>query len=66
MLEAFHQGVVFLGAAALGGELLKPFAEHGVEGFVLGLSQETGLVDELFVGAEGDVFHTYLVYTRIV
>jgi hypothetical protein len=37
MLQAFHQSVVFLRAAALCGELFEPLAEHSVEGLVLGL-----------------------------
>jgi hypothetical protein len=42
--------------------LEKPFAEEGVEGLVLGLSQRASLFNEVLVGAESDILHEYSVH----
>jgi predicted transcriptional regulator len=62
MLEAAHQRVEFLGAAGVSGETPQPFAKGGVEGGVLGSGDEASLLDEGFIGAEGDFLHTRTVY----
>jgi hypothetical protein len=60
--EALHQGFVGLRFSVLRGELEKPFAEEGVEGLVLGLSQRASLFNEVLVGAESDILHEYSVH----
>jgi len=39
-----HQGIKILDLSFLGGELLKPFAEGGIEGPTLGASDGPGLL----------------------
>src|SRR5208282_5648884 len=41
---------------------LEPFAESGVEGGVFGFGDQTGLFEEVGVGAEGDVLHAVSVH----
>jgi hypothetical protein len=31
-----------------------------------GFGQQASLLDQLFIGTQGDVFHTEIVYTRVV
>jgi hypothetical protein len=64
--QSLHQSVELLGAAALRGKLFQPFAEHGVEGFVLGFGQQARLPNQLLIGAKGNVFHTEAVHTILV
>ena len=49
MLQALHQSVELLRAAALCGELLQSFAEHCVERLMLGFGEQARLLDQLFV-----------------
>jgi hypothetical protein len=66
MLQPSHKRVVFLNAAGARGELRKPFAKGGIEGFMLGFSDKAGLFNQVLVSAEGDVLHTNAVYTVFV
>jgi hypothetical protein len=63
MLQALHQGVELLRAAALCGELLQPFAEHSVERLMLGFGQQARLLNQLLICTEGNVLHAKVVYT---
>jgi hypothetical protein len=49
--EALHQSFVGVSFAVLGGELVKPLAEQGIEGFVLSDGDGAGLLDEVLFGA---------------
>jgi hypothetical protein len=49
MLQALHQSVELLRAAALCGELLQSFAEHCVERLMLGFGEQARLLAQLFV-----------------
>jgi hypothetical protein len=64
--EALHQGVIGLSFAVLTGQLLKPFTEESIEGFVLGFGERASLLDEVFIGRESDVFHGYSVHENRV
>lgn len=48
-----HRGT----SASLRGVLLQPFAEGGIEGLVPGACHQARLLNEVFVGAESNVFH---------
>jgi hypothetical protein len=58
MLQAFHQRIKLLRAAALCRKLFQPLSEHGVQRFMLGFGQQARLLDQLFIRTKGDVFHT--------
>ena len=58
MLQALHQRVELLGAAALCCKLFQPLAEHGIQRLVPGFGQQARLLDQLDIRTEGDVFHT--------
>jgi len=66
VLQPLHEGVESLRVSGARGELFEPFAKSCVERSSLGLGDEPGAFDEVFVGAEGDIFHAKKVYTRIV
>jgi len=55
--KAAHQGVHFLAAARLRGELHEPFAKCGVQGLALCPRHQACLLDEVFVGTESYIFH---------
>ena len=59
---ALHQGVVLLQPALAAGELLQPLAEGGIQGSALIGGGPAGLLDEVFVGAEGNVLHEFSVH----
>ena len=61
--KAAHDGVHFFTVARLRGKLHQPFPEHGIERLALRARQETRLLNQVFVGAEGNILHTILVYT---
>ena len=64
--EALHHGIEALSISGALGELRKPLAERLVEGSALGAGDGARAFNEVFVGAEGDVFHTIIVYTSYV
>ena len=66
MLQSLHQSVELLRAAASCCKLFQPFAEHSIERLMLRFGQQARLLDQLFIGTEGDVFHTKAVYTFFV
>src|ERR1700719_2620644 len=66
MLQSLHQGVELLRAATSCCKLFQPFAEHSIERLMLRFGQQARLLDQLFIGTEGDVFHTKAVYTIFV
>ena len=66
MLHPFHQDVETLCISCTRCELRKPFAEGRVQRLVLRARNLPGPFDQVFVGAERDVFHTKLVYTAFV
>ena len=66
VVHALHHRVEALGVSCGLGELGKPIAESIVERSALGAGDEAGPLDQVFVGAQGDVFHTRIVYTDFV
>ncbi len=66
MLEILHQRIECLCVGFAGCELSKPFAEGLIEGPSLCASNSPRLLDKIFFGAQGDVFHTRTVYTILV
>ena len=42
---------------------LKPFAKGCIQRFVLSLSYQAGLFDQMLISTESDILHTNLVYT---
>jgi len=66
MAKPPHEGIHLLPTTVLRGELKQPFAKGRVQGASLGASDLAGLLKEVFIGTEGHVFHTSLVYTKIV
>ncbi len=65
-MQALHERFVGFGIAIPGGIGDQPFTEFGVERFVARLRDEACLFEEGLFGAERDVFHTILVYTKNV
>lgn len=61
-----HEQIELLHVGGAGGELAEPLSKGFVERSVALAGHEPCTVDELFFGAEGDVSHTELVYTKIV
>ena len=57
MLKTAHQRVHRCPCASLRGVLLQPFAEGRIQRLVLGLGHEPGLLNQLFLGAQGYIFH---------
>ncbi len=66
MAKPPHERIHLLPTAVLCGELKQPFAKGRVQGSPLGASDLPGLLKEVFIGTEGHVLHTGLVYTKIV
>ena len=66
MLQSLHQGVELLRAAILCRDLFEPFAEHSIERLMLRFGQKARLLNQSLICTEGDVFHTEVVYTKIV
>ena len=66
MLQALHQSVELVRAAALCGELLQSFAEHRIERLMLGFGQQARLFNQLLICTQGNVLHTDSVYTIFV
>jgi len=46
----------------LGGELKKPLAKEGIQGFVLRLGERTCLLNKVLVSAKSDIFHESSVH----
>jgi len=46
--------------------MLEPLAECGIQRFVFRLSDAPRLLDQRFISAESNVFHTGIVYTILV
>jgi hypothetical protein len=57
MLQAFHQSVELLRAAALRRKLFEPLAEHRVQRLMPGFGQQARLLDQLFIRAKGSGLH---------
>ena len=66
MLETTHQCIDGSCRARLARILFQPFAKCGVESLMLSPRHEAGLLDKAFVGTEGYIFHTQIVYTILV
>src|ERR1035438_3386752 len=66
MAQPVHEGIDLLPIAGLSGELQQPFAKSRVQRAPLGAGDEPGLLNEVFIGTEGDVFHSNRVYAKIV
>src|SRR5215469_10943440 len=66
MLKTLHQGIKLLCVPRLPSKLPQPFPKRSVESSVLTFCGKPSLFDEIFIGAEGDVLHTKIVYTRVV
>ncbi len=64
--QAIHEVVEGFDVAIAGRKLREPFAEGFIERGVLLAGDEAGAVDQFFFGAEGDVTHTEIVYTKTV
>ena len=61
--KAAHQGVERSSIAGSCSVLLEPFAECRVQSLMLRFGHGSGLLDQRFLGTEGDVLHTKAVYT---
>ena len=57
-----HQVLILFCAVLLSRELDEPFAEGLIQGSVLLPGLVAGQLDEVFVGAEGDILHDYSVH----
>ena len=66
VVQLLHEDVEALFVSRACGEVRKPFAKGGVQRGVLGAGDGASLFDQVFVGAEGDIFHTRIVYARVV
>lgn len=66
MPQVAHQGTIFLCAAGLADEFLKPFSKRSVECFALRPRHQACLLDQVVIRAESNVFHTEKVYTIFV
>ena len=64
--ESAHKGIECGAATGARGVLLKPLPKCGIQCRALGLGDQPGLFNQGFVGAQGNVFHTKIVYTDIV
>src|SRR5580698_3007797 len=65
-LQALHQVIEGFNVAVTGCKLPEPLAKCLVERGMALASHETGAVNEFVFGAEGNVAHTEVVYTKIV
>src|SRR5258708_37123666 len=54
MLQSFHQSVELLRSTAPCCKLFEPFAEHGIERLMLGLGQQSRLLNQWLIGLEGN------------
>lgn len=63
MAKAPHQRIDGRPASRLRGVLLKPFPKGCIQRLVLRPRDQPGLLNEVFVGTEGNIFHTMIVYT---
>jgi hypothetical protein len=66
LLQAFHQSVELLRAAALCRELFQPIADHTMERLMPGFGQQAHLLDQLLIRTEGHIPHTQIVHTAFV
>lgn len=64
--QAPHQGIYLLAIAGASGELQQPFPEGSIERFPLRAGYLPRLLNEVFIGAQSNVFHTIPVYTMSV
>jgi len=61
-----HERIHRRTASGLRGILFQPFAKGRIQRLMLRTSYKPGLFDQVFIGAEGNVFHTLPVYTIFV
>jgi hypothetical protein len=66
MAETPHNFVVFERISRLSNILFQPLAEGCIQSFVLGLGSLAGTLNQVLVRAQGYVFHTKIVYTKLV
>src|SRR5580658_4674395 len=66
ILQAHHQGIESLDVSRALGELREPFTERIVDGSALLACDEARALDQVLVGAEGNVLHTRIVCTILV
>jgi len=62
MAKPLHEQVVLFGTVLLSGKLAEPFPKCLVQGRVLLPGLVSSQLDEVFVSAEGDIFHGYSVH----
>jgi len=61
-----HKGIESWAASGAGGVQLKPFPKCSIQSLTFGLSHKPRLLNQGFIGAQSNVFHTKLVYTILV
>lgn len=66
VVQSLHQGVILLHAGLLGGKLLQPLPEGGVQGSMPLARSLPGLLDQGLLGSEGDVLHEASVYDAVL
>lgn len=66
MAETAQQSIYGCAASCLRRVLLQPFPKGCIQSLVLRPSYQPGLLDQVFVSAQGNVFHTQKVYTIFV
>jgi hypothetical protein len=66
MAQLAHQRIESPGVRLALCKLQEPLAKGSVQGAALCAGNGTGTLDQVFVGAQGDVFHTEIVYTIFV
>jgi hypothetical protein len=64
--ESAHQSIECGTAASTGSVHLEPFPKCSIQSLALRLGHKPGLIDQRFVGTEGNVLHTKKVYTIFV
>lgn len=65
-MKTAHERIHSRASAILSGVLLEPLTECRVERRMTRLGDESSLLDQILIGAQGYVFHTNLVYTIFV
>jgi hypothetical protein len=64
--ESAHQSIECGPPASTGSVHLEPFPKCSIQGLALRLGHKPGLIDQRFVGTQGNVLHTKQVYTIFV
>jgi len=66
MVQPFHEQFGFFRVSSETSKLRQPFTESGVQSLALGASNKSCLLNQIFVRAQCNIFHTNIVYTIIV